>query len=273
MKKTKLLWYFFSVLIIINIILTVFNNESPILLFMFDLLPVLTSVIAIVFLFATVKKLKVFDTTKLSWLLILIGIVFYFAAETIYGIFDFVLKLDADELFPTIADWFWLVGYIPIFMGLALLTNRYRKSGFPMGSIKRQTLTMSAILILFLLVIWFVLVPILNDNTLTVIEKFFYLFYPIADLLIVTPALLLVLITSLYGKGLISKPWKLLAFGFVIFTIADLLYSYLDFNSLYSSGSVIDIGWNVGYLLIALAGFYQIELIGSLNGGEGNEII
>jgi uncharacterized membrane protein YhhN len=75
-------------------------------------------------------------------------------------------------------------------------------------------------------------------------------------------------ITSLFGKGIISKPWKYLAFGFICFTLADLIYSYLSWQEKYDIGNPIDIAWNMGYLLIGLSGLYQWELIDSINGGS-----
>jgi uncharacterized membrane protein YhhN len=71
-------------------------------------------------------------------------------------------------------------------------------------------------------------------------------------------------ITNLFGGGTISRPWKYLAFGFILFTIADLLYSYLGWQDLYGNGNLIDLAWHAGYLFIGLAGLYQRELVDSL---------
>jgi uncharacterized membrane protein YhhN len=85
---------------------------------------------------------------------------------------------------------------------------------------------------------------------------------------VVIPALILVYITSLFGKGLISMPWRLLALGFICFTAGDLLYSYLSWQDVYGNGNFIDIGWNLGYLLIGMSGAYQKELLTSIQGGQ-----
>jgi len=72
-------------------------------------------------------------------------------------------------------------------------------------------------------------------------------------------------ITSLFGEGTVSKPWKYLALGFLSFAFADLLYSYLSWQDKYGSGNFIDIAWHMGYLLIGFAGLYQRKLVETFN--------
>jgi uncharacterized membrane protein YhhN len=73
-------------------------------------------------------------------------------------------------------------------------------------------------------------------------------------------------ITSLFGKGMISRSWKYLSIGLILFTLADLAYSYLSWKDLYGDGNLIDLAWHAGYLIIGLAGLNQRELIKSFNG-------
>jgi hypothetical protein len=233
------------------------------LLIVSDTLPILCSLIASVCLFIAFKGLKEFDFAKKAWLFILLGIILYFIAESTYALLEIVWQKDMNESFPTFADFFWCAGYFPLFIGLALMFKGYRKSGFPMGNIKHMIMLSAALVIVLLLVIIFVLVPIIQDEETGLLSKIFSMFYPVADILVVIPATILMYITSLFGKGIISWPWRFLALGFISFTIADLLYSYLSWQDLYGSGNLIDIFWHLGYLLIGMAGLYQRELIDS----------
>jgi len=190
-----------------------------------------------------------------------------FFAETTYGALDIVFGVDVNEVYPTIADYIWCTAYIPLFAGLVIMFTGYRKTGFPMGNIKVYSILAPLMLVILSAVVYFLLIPIINDGETKPIEKVFYLFYPIGDLFIVIPTVILMYITSLFGKGIISRPWKYLAISFAFFTVADLLYSYLSWLDKYESGNIIDIAWNVGYLLIGLSGLYQIELIESIEGG------
>lgn len=170
-----------------------------------------------------------------------------------------------NEVFPTLADYIWCAAYVPLFAGLLVMFMGYKKSGFPLGNIKIYSIL--APVIMLSVVIYFLLVPIINDAETPTVQKIFYLFYPIGDLFIVVPTMILMYITSLFGKGVISRPWKYLAVGFAFFTVADLLYSYLSWEGKYQTGNIIDVAWNTGYLLIGLSGLYQVELIESIEGG------
>lgn len=266
MKKTKLLWIFGGILIFINIIfyLTGLGGET-VLLWVSDLLPVVCALAASISLFIAFKGFKEYDFTKTAWAMIFIGITLSFIAESLYGILEIVFKTDMNEVFPTIADYFWCIGYIPLFIGLAMMFIGYKRSGFPMGNPRVYVLLIFAYLVLFAVVSYFLLIPILNDPETKGLQTFFYLFYPIADIFLVVPAAMLMYITSLFGKGSISRPWKYLAFGFLCFTFADLLYSYLSWQDKYGSGNMIDVAWHLGYLLIGLSGLYQRELVEEFN--------
>ena len=264
MKKSKILWITMGVLLLINIVVYLTHlGGDTFLLYVSDSFPIVCALISSICLLLAVKGFKEFDYTKKAWLMIFIGITLYFFAETVYGILEVVLKKDMNSNFPSIADYIWCIGYIPLFIGLAMMFKGYRKSGFPMGNTKDYTILSVLFIIFALIIIYFVLIPIIEDPETSFIEKFFYLFYPIADVFLVVPAILLMYITSLFGKGTISKPWKYLSFGFICFTVADLIYSYLSWEDLYGSGNLIDVAWHAGYLLIGLAGLYQKELVDS----------
>ncbi len=262
MKKTTLLWIISGILIFINIIfyLTGLGGDT-VLLYVSDLLPIICSLVASICLITAFKGFKEYDYTKIAWAMISIGITLSFIAESLYGYQEIVLKTNMNEVFPTIADYFWCIGYIPLFAGLFMMFLGYKRSGFPMGSPRVYIMLILSYLILFVIVSYFLLIPIIKDPETEGLATFFYLFYPIADIFLVVPAAILMYITSLFGKGSISRPWKYLALGFLSFAFADLLYSYLSWQDKYGSGNLIDVAWHLGYLLIALSGLYQRELV------------
>jgi hypothetical protein len=141
----------------------------------------------------------------------------------------------------------------------------YKRSGFPMGNPKVYLALFVLYVMLFSIVSYFLLIPIIKDPETKGLQTFFYLFYPIADIFLVVPAAILMYITSLFGKGTISKPWKYLAFGFICFTFADLFYAYLSWGGHYGSGNFIDVAWHLGYLLIGFSGLHQKELVETIN--------
>jgi len=269
MKKTTLLWIITGILIFINIIfyLTGIGGEK-VLLFVSDTLPIISSFIASICLVIAFNGFKEYDYTKIAWVMIFCGIFLSFIAELLYGIQEVGLAMNMNEVFPSIADYFWCIGYIPLFIGLAMMFIGYKRSGFPMGKARVYVLLSFTYLALFAIIGYFLLIPIINDPETSGLPTFFYLFYPISDIFLVVPAAILMYITSLFGKGAISKPWKLLALGFLCFAFADLIYSYLSWQDKYGSGNMIDVAWHLGYLLIGLAGLYQRELVENINYDE-----
>jgi hypothetical protein len=266
MKNSTKLLLFTVVLLFINIIVyTIKPGGDQVLLYFSDGLPVLCSIISSLCLVSVVREFKHFDHTRIFWILFFIGIALYCLAETTYGFLEIVTGLDMNTNYPSIADFFWCVAYVPMFIGLLMMIQGYRKSGFPMGNTKVKAILSAGILAISFVVFMFILKPIIMDEETSSLTKFFYLFYPIADVLIVIPVILLAYITSLFGKGAVSQPWKYLALGFIGFSIADLLYAYLSWDDLYGDGNPIDLAWNLGYLAIGIAGLKQKELMKSLN--------
>lgn len=266
MKSTKLLWYITGLLLTINIIfyITGLGGET-VLLYISDSLPVICSLIASICLYMAYREFKEFDLTKIAWFMIFLGILLSFVAEALYGILEILVGADMNELMPSIADYFWCIGYIPLFAGLAIMFTNYKRSGFPLGKVRVYIILTTLYLILFVVVSYFLLIPIINDPETSGLQAFFYLFYPIGDIFLVIPAAILMYITSLFGKGIISRPWKYLALGFICFSFADLLYSYLSWQDKYQSGNMIDVAWHLGYLLIGLSGLYQRDLVKEYN--------
>jgi hypothetical protein len=268
MKKIKHYWIFIGILVLFNLTLFITKwGGDKVLLYVSDLLPIFCSLIAVVYLFAAYKKFKAFDLAKFAWLLIFIGILMNFIAESTYAMLEIVFLVDVNNVFPSIADYIWVIAYLPLMVGMIMMLIGYSKSGLPLGQAKLFSIISPIVLILFSLVIYYLLLPIVIDTETETLAKIFYLYYPVGDLFIVIPAIILIYITSLFGKGTISIPWKYMAFGFICFTVADLLYSYLSWNDNYGIGNPIDIAWNAGYLFIGLSGLTQVELMKTIEGG------
>jgi len=263
MKRIKILWLLTAFILLINFIVykTVSGN---LLLYISDFLPALCSFVATYGMYLAFKGFKSYDFVKVAWLLLLIGTFFDFLAESIYGILEVVFSVDMNNTFPSIADLFWCGSYIAYFLGLIMLFNGYRESGFPLGNMKMFALLSLLFTLFCVTVIYFLLIPIIQDGETSTLSKFFYLYYPIGDIATVSLSAILLYFISQFGKGLITMPWKMLALGFFFFSVSDLLYSYFGWNDTYGSGNLIDMGWHLGYLLVGIAGLYQRELVDSV---------
>jgi hypothetical protein len=262
MKNFKRLSFFSVVFILLNIIAYLFiPKNSQLLLYISDLLPVLTSGIAVAFLLKAFIAFKTCDSAKIAWLLILFGMVLNFLAESVYAFYELVLAIDMNELYPSLADYIWSLAYLPLIIGFAIVIHEYRKSDLPMGNVKSYSFVIAGLILLVVIVGYFLISPIVRDSEIDNTAKFFYIIYPVADLILVILIISLRYMVQHLGDGNISDIWRLMIIGFISMTLADLLYSYLSWMNMYDSGNFIDIAWNAGYLFIALAAVKQRQLI------------
>jgi two-component system, sensor histidine kinase and response regulator len=97
-----------------------------------------------------------------------------------------------------------------------------------------------------------------NDSLM---EHFLDLAYPIGDLIVGT---VLILAVRRATRRRTARMLVLLA-GVAAYTVADSAFTYLNANGLYGvNGSVLDVGWFAGYLLIALAAVWPRREVSSV---------
>ena len=82
--------------------------------------------------------------------------------------------------------------------------------------------------------------------------RFSALVFPLLDVVLATVALLLVVRSSGDDKPALA----LLAAGFIMYAIADLAFAVQVAEGTFAFGTVLDLGWICGYLLIGLAAWY-----------------
>lgn len=100
----------------------------------------------------------------------------------------------------------------------------------------------------FVLAIYFYIEKLVqSDSVATYIVTLLYMF---GD-----PILLgsVVLIASTLTRTAEVRAWWLVSVGFLLFYIANVMYTYLVLVSSYMSGNVVDIGWILGFGLIGIA--------------------
>lgn len=205
------------------------------------------------------------DLAGRAWLFVFLGLVALFLADTAYAILELAVKMDMENVFPTLADGFYILAYLPIIAALAMFLAGYRRGGLSFGRWQVFLLPLAALMVVgIVLVARFVFMPILADQETSVLAKAVYLYYPVADIVVLTLSAMLVYLSSLLGSGAFSSPWRYMALGFLALTVGDILFAYFSWSSQYSTGSIADFGWNVAYLLVAIAGCSQKEVMDSI---------
>ena len=195
---------------------------------------------------------------RLLWHGMFLGWICWAIAESLWASYS----LAGQDPYPSWADFFFLLGYLPLSVGFMsrILT-------LPKKPEKAQRFLIWVIsLIVISLTAFFLLIPILQayDPEL-LLESLLGLFYPLADLLL----LLLVLnLLFTYGPGDYGLSWRLILAGFVLVTISDLFFSYADWNGLYYPDSqanllsrlVVDVLYSTSYVLWTL-GIYTFYIL------------
>ena len=90
-----------------------------------------------------------------------------------------------------------------------------------------------------------VIKPLLPHFEGKVSETFFAITYPIADLILVC-----IVIATVSMQGF-SKRGLMLTAGVLMFAVTDFLYLWQHINGSYLMGSLLDVGWIIGLLLIS----------------------
>ncbi len=156
--------------------------------------------------------------------------------------YENVLGIEAPPI--SLADFFWVLGYFFFFAFLAkkvwtayFTLSLPKKVAPPLFLILSLLIGYSAILSrLFALADWDLLSKIIGA------------IYIFGDFILIGGVAVLVLA---FSGGTFFLPNALLAFGFVLFALADIFYYDLMIRNAYGPGSQWDFGWTLGYLLIA----------------------
>ncbi len=153
--------------------------------------------------------------------------------------------------YPSWADFFWIVGYIPMYMAMGM-----RIRLLPRFNNLAQKVWLAGIsLLTFGFSTIFILVPIVQNNAPdALLINTLNLAYPLADLILL---LLVLRIFFTYQAGLYGRTWIWLSAGFVLHSFANLFFSYATTAGLYYpdqqvnliSALVIDVPYNLSYLL------------------------
>lgn len=202
------------------------------------------------------------DGSRKIWGQVAIGIILWTLAEAIWGFYEVVLGEEVP--YPSVADLFWLAGYVPIYRALY---NRYRM--FQAAPTRRQERLISVFAVLFSIVVFiYVLYPIaVGFDTQRIGESLLNMIYPLADLLLLILTLAIVFSVE---EGRFALPWRIFGLGLVLVAVADLMFSYSTWNEIYFPDGrlntitlLVDTAYYASYLTLGL-GVYSYALVSEL---------
>ena len=237
-----------SLLVIIYIAINVFRVGGDEFILNLNNNIVLPLAVAIsVLAFVLVQKKQKEGINRLLWWGLFISWTFWMVAQFYWAIAAFV----GQEIpYPSWADFFWIVGYIPMYYALWIRLRSLPRIISPLQNLGIWISTLVGLS----LTIWFVLLPIIQySDPSAILESVLNVLYPLLDLFLL---ILVLRIFFLYQPGAHGRAWIWFSAGFILMAFSDLAFSYATTAGLYYpddqatllSTLVVDVPYNVSFL-------------------------
>ena len=172
----------------------------------------------------------------LAWYLFAVGLLSYVTADIIFYTYQDLLHR---EVFPSLADVFYLAAYPFLMAGLLLLIRSRSPGADRSGLLDALVVTVGLGMVSWV----FLVVPYAQAPELTLLERVVSMAYPIMDVLLLATAVRLVV-----DGGRRPPAFWILATGVGALLVTDTLYSIIQLAGGYHTGSPIDVGWMTWYV-------------------------
>src|SRR5215212_486470 len=176
-----------------------------------------------------------------------LGIISWVSGQMLFTYYEWVLRQPPP--LPSVAD----IGYLSVYpfflLGILLLPAR------PVPVASRTRIALDGLMIMTAAVTfswYFVLGPVMRQGTETTLSKAVSTAYPLADIVLIA---CLVILASRPGEYALRPAVRLLALGLILIVVADSNFAYWSLHDTYATGTLPDVGWSLGYMLIALGAF------------------
>lgn len=212
-------------------------------------LPVVAGAAAVMSIFSLRRYWRtVKERFSMIWLSFTLGLFLWFLGEVGWMVYTLI---GVEIPYPSFADIFWLVGYVPFFVALYLYVKTFASA----LSKRILVVSMSVTFLLTVLVTFSLITPVLGaeEDIATLIVDFAY---PFLDL-----ALLCISILGLFifFKGNLGKSWAFINGALLLNTVADILFSYTTSQNTYYNGHPIDLLYTISYIFFALAFYVHVK--------------
>lgn len=229
---------------------------------LFDLLSPVYAVIAVLSTFWGWKISNTKEISRRIWGWMTAGLLLWAIAELLW-IF-YAIQYHDTTPYPSPADLFWLIGYIPMFAAFIM-----RLRSFHVGLNRRQITWLVAInAMFFILSAHSILWPMIqNYESARWLESTVNILYAVCDLAMLAISLWIILGLQ---KGRYSFVWWLVAGSNIIRSIADLIFTYATWHqaslgetTFYVLYVIFNIPYLSSYLILALGMVVYYEFLAS----------
>jgi hypothetical protein len=159
----------------------------------------------------------------------------------------------------SVADYFFLAGYAPLFAAELKFIFVYRASGFPIGSAKEHFWIAVATTAAIGVASYVLILPIATAD-LPWIERFTNVAYALGDLVALVPTVVMIRIALAFRPGAVWAVWAALLLGFLFTSAADIVAAYVWPGDVWSDPRS-HLMYLLGYLFVAFGTKLQYELL------------
>ncbi len=217
------------------------------------------AVISVVAATAVVRRFEPSNPARRSWLLLALGLGGFLAGQSILGYYQLVQGRPI--VFPSPADLFFVLGSFSLVASLLTFVRAYAASGLPVGEERERWLLALVATVLCAAIVIPILRPVVQTPA-PFMEKLLNLAYPVLDMLLLIPMLLLLRMSLRFWGGRLWAVWGALVAG-VLFTAAgDILFAYRSSLGLAQLEDVFDAMYILSFGCFAAGVLAQLDLLG-----------
>jgi PAS domain S-box-containing protein len=176
-----------------------------------------------------------------------LGIISWVFGQMLFTYYEWALRQPPP--LPSLAD----IGYLSVYpfflLGILLLPAR------PVPVASRTRIALDGLMIMTAAVTfswYFILGPVMQQGTETTLAKAVSTAYPLADIVLIA---CLVILAARPEEQTLLPAVRLLALGLILIVVADSNFAYWSLHDAYATGTLPDVGWSLGYMLVALGAF------------------
>jgi hypothetical protein len=216
--------------------------------------------LAAVFAWTSARAFEPGNPVRPAWQMLAAGSVSFFLAQLTYA--PYQLFLNRDPPFPSVADVLFMLAY-PLFVAALFAFMRgYAEAGYPLGTARARWAVAALVAAGGVVVGYVVLRPVILGPS-SGLAKFLNVAYPVLDLVLLIPTVLLMRMTLAMRGGAAWKMWAALLGGFLFLCVGDILFAYLPSIGRQGVDPLIHAMYILSYALTAYGVLHQHELLTS----------
>jgi hypothetical protein len=197
---------------------------------------------------------------RTTWRMMAAGLTTFVGGQAVLFTYQVLLRLPSP--FPSAADAFFLASYPFFLAALVRAIRAYGETGYPIGSARERVMTSAATVAAAAIVGYPVLKPVVAEPA-PALEMFLNVAYPVLDLAVLVPVVILLRIAIRFRGGQVWKVWAGLLAGFGLMCAGDILFAYFTAMGREDLDPLIHIMYILSYAALARGALGQYQLLQS----------